>query len=248
MEDGETTLGRQQMYDATGHTYEEGRYGSSHMRGYLETRNDALTGLLSEVANGSAEIRVLDVGAGTGLTASHVASLSDRYKVFATDFSWTMLDQATRRLRDVGDSRVAQADATRLPFPADTFDVVYATRFIHQFADKGPVVRELLRVTKPGGCLALEFYGRPYHWLRYFVTSRHQSRGAYLSHFPRRREVRELMGKSARSVPLRVGGARFLATVFGEDRLRRLTGASERFPLSVMVDEYFVFCRKPGRA
>lgn len=88
---------------------------------------------------------VLDVGCGLG---DDVRSFGGRG--IGVDPSSTMLATATQR----GGSFVA-GDAHRLPFPAACFGGVRADRVLQHLADPRTAVRELVRVTRPGGLVVV---------------------------------------------------------------------------------------------
>ena len=95
---------------------------------------------------------VLEVGVGTGI---NLPLYPRECSVTGIDLSDGMLERArTRveqyRLRNV---RLFQMDATRLQFPDNTFDIVYAPYFINCVPDPLAVTREMRRVCKPGGRL-----------------------------------------------------------------------------------------------
>ena len=98
--------------------------------------------------------RVLDLAAGTAVSTVELAK-SGAW-VVACDFSQGML--AAGRDRDV--PKVA-GDAMHLPFADNTFDAVtisYGLRNVHDF-EAG--LREMARVTKPGGRLAVNEFSTP---------------------------------------------------------------------------------------
>lgn len=105
---------------------------------------------------------VLELGAGTGvvtrLAAPHVRSL------LATDVVPGMLDLARRGTRRHPYVRFALVDYQEpLPFLDASFDVVLSGLTYVQ--DAGKAVKELARVLKPGGRLALTMWGSRYHEL-----------------------------------------------------------------------------------
>ena len=97
---------------------------------------------------------VLDLAAGTAVSTVELAKSGAR--VVACDFSQGML--AAGRDRDV--PKVV-GDAMHLPFADETFDAVtisYGLRNVHDF-EAG--LREMARVTKPGGRLAVNEFSTP---------------------------------------------------------------------------------------
>ena len=100
---------------------------------------------------------LLDLGAGFG-------RLVDEYRAFPSvtlvDASPEMVSAA--RERAAGDPRVSVicAEATRVPLPSASVDVVVCVRLLLHFPDPGPLLLEIARVLRPGGCLVLEFANR----------------------------------------------------------------------------------------
>jgi ubiquinone/menaquinone biosynthesis C-methylase UbiE len=66
-----------------------------------------------------------------------------------------MLDKARRGAEELGATNVefVEAEAERLPFPDESFDVVISNGVIDLIPDKDAVFSELFRVLKPGGRL-----------------------------------------------------------------------------------------------
>jgi phosphatidylethanolamine/phosphatidyl-N-methylethanolamine N-methyltransferase len=98
--------------------------------------------------------RVLEVGVGTGINASLYPL---HCRVTGIDFSAPMLEKARARMRRKGLShvRLIQMDAAALKFANDCFDVVYAPYVVNCVPDPVKVVREMRRVCKPGGKIAI---------------------------------------------------------------------------------------------
>ncbi|MEV4567490.1 demethylmenaquinone methyltransferase [Nonomuraea sp. NPDC049419] len=103
---------------------------------------------------------VLDLGAGTGTSTDAFTTLGAR--AIASDFSLGMLGTGVRRhggnaLSGPGVPFIA-GDALRLPFADDAFDAVTISVALRNVHDTGQALREMLRVTRPGGRLViLEF-------------------------------------------------------------------------------------------
>jgi phosphatidylethanolamine/phosphatidyl-N-methylethanolamine N-methyltransferase len=96
--------------------------------------------------------RLLEAGVGTGLSIPH---LPRNIEITGIDISQTMLDRARNRVESLGfrDVRLLRMDAGRLEFPDDSFDRVLAAYFISTVAQPVQVVRELMRVCRPGGSI-----------------------------------------------------------------------------------------------
>ncbi|MGH7553290.1 MAG: class I SAM-dependent methyltransferase [Longimicrobiales bacterium] len=100
---------------------------------------------LVELAQARAGERLLEVGCGGGHVLEQFPGL-DRTGV---DLSAGMLKRARRR---VGPSvRLIQSQAERLPFQSGSFDVVVCTEVLEHILNPPEVIRELMRVAKPGG-------------------------------------------------------------------------------------------------
>lgn len=102
--------------------------------------------------------RVLDCAAGTGLFS--LAAAERAASVLCTDLSEAMLEQAKRKARRRGLSnlRFARRDVTALPDPDGGFEAVIAANVLHLLPSPEQAVRELWRVTAPGGRLILPTY------------------------------------------------------------------------------------------
>ncbi|HXT19701.1 MAG TPA: methyltransferase domain-containing protein [Thermoanaerobaculia bacterium] len=88
---------------------------------------------------------VLDVGCGTGHSRRVYAARTARY--CGIDLSLVSLRLAQRRQP----GEWLQADAGRLPFAADSFDVVAFSSVLHHLPDRGLALGEARRVLRPGG-------------------------------------------------------------------------------------------------
>ena len=99
--------------------------------------------------------RVLDCAAGTG--AFSLAAAKRAGSVLCTDQSEAMLDRARRKAARLGLSNIgfARRDVTALPDPDGAFDAVIAANVLHLLPQPEIAVRELWRVTAPGGRLIL---------------------------------------------------------------------------------------------
>jgi ubiquinone/menaquinone biosynthesis C-methylase UbiE len=114
---------------------------------------------------------VLDIATGPGEPALSVAPLvGPEGKIFGIDPVPEMV-AAARRAADRLELRNVQFDvafADHLPFPAETFDAVISRFGVMFFPSPVDAVREMLRVLKPGGKLALAVWHfaerNPFHY------------------------------------------------------------------------------------
>ncbi len=100
--------------------------------------------------------RILDVACGTGTsTAAYARAGAD---VTGVDFSEGMLSVA--RTRHTGlDFR--QGDATALDFPTHSFDAVTVSYGLRNIENPAKALREMRRVTRPGGSLVIAEFSTP---------------------------------------------------------------------------------------
>ncbi len=99
--------------------------------------------------------RVLDAGCGTGraLPALRVA-VGPSGVVLGADLTPAMLREAARAGRD-RDGALLLADVAALPLRPDVLDAVFAAGLIAHLPDPAGNLREIARVVRPGGVLAL---------------------------------------------------------------------------------------------
>lgn len=106
---------------------------------------------------------ILDLGAGTGTSTVSFTELGAR--AIASDFSLGMLGEGVRRLggnalSGPGVPFVA-GDALRLPFADDSVDAVTISFALRNVQDTERALREMLRVTRPGGRLVICEFSHP---------------------------------------------------------------------------------------
>ncbi|WP_377269881.1 demethylmenaquinone methyltransferase [Peterkaempfera sp. SMS 1(5)a] len=100
--------------------------------------------------------RVLDLGAGTGTSSLPFAAAGAR--VVPCDFSLGMLTEGKRRHPQLP---LTAGDATRLPFADGSFDAVTISFALRNVQDTDTALREMLRVTRPGGRVVICEFSSP---------------------------------------------------------------------------------------
>ena len=118
-----------------------------HLRGHQATRE------LAEEAGLAPGQRLLDIGSGIGGPARMLAQ-NYGVAVTAVDLTEAFCRTAAELSALVPEAPAPDfvcADATRLPFPTDRFDVVWTQHAAMNIPDKPALYRECLRVCRPGG-------------------------------------------------------------------------------------------------
>ncbi len=102
---------------------------------------------------------VLDVGSGVGHWGMLLASvMPEHVRVTGIDREPTWVENAGARALERGlQGRFSyrQGEAQRLPFPDDSFDLVTCQTVLIHLPDPGAAIAEMLRVTRPGGLVAV---------------------------------------------------------------------------------------------
>ncbi len=111
---------------------------------------------LLDTANVSPGQRVLDVACGTGVVARAAADLvGEADLVVGVDLNAAMLEVAKRVRPDI---QWLSGDAADLPFDDGSFDAVLCQSALFFFPDPAAAIREMSRVAKTGGTVALQTY------------------------------------------------------------------------------------------
>jgi demethylmenaquinone methyltransferase/2-methoxy-6-polyprenyl-1,4-benzoquinol methylase len=138
---------------------------------------------LVRLANPEAGERALDLCCGTGDIALALARRGA--EVAGLDFSAPMLEIARQKQlghsadsRDRSNPQFLQGDAQQIPFPDNSFEIVTVGYGLRNLASLETGLREMQRVTKPGGRLLVLDFGKPdnavwraiyFGYLKFFV-------------------------------------------------------------------------------
>lgn len=120
-------------------------------------RGRAATLELARAAGIDSKMHVLDVGSGIG-GSSRCLAREFGCRVTGIDLTDEYCRVAAMLTERIGLSALVsyqQGDALHLPFPDRTFDVVWTEHVAMNISDKTRLYREMFRVLKPGGTLAL---------------------------------------------------------------------------------------------
>ncbi|HVL31373.1 MAG TPA: methyltransferase domain-containing protein [Solirubrobacteraceae bacterium] len=130
----------------------------------IDEENAPVTDWLLAAAAPAPGESALDVGAGPGGVGLQAArAVAPGGRVVLSDLAPAMLDVARERARerDLRNVEFEVADATALPWPDASFDVVLARFAFQAMDDPARALAEALRVLRPGGRLALAVWGPP---------------------------------------------------------------------------------------
>jgi SAM-dependent methyltransferase len=126
----------------------------------LETRGAAPAqermrrAFLAEVAF-PPDARVLDVGCGTGTLTRLLGGWPGVVRAIGIDPARALIAKARELARGLDKVAYREGDGEALPFEAGAFDVVTLDSVLSHVTDPGRVIREAVRVLRPGGWLAI---------------------------------------------------------------------------------------------
>lgn len=122
------------------------------------------------VGNRELELNILDFGAGVGTSVPHFRTMLPRSRLTCLDVSAKSLDIARERYSE--EAEFIEFDGMTLPFPNDTFDVVFSACVFHHIphSEHQALLVDLHRVLKPGG-LCVIFEHNPFNPLTVRVVN-----------------------------------------------------------------------------
>ena len=106
---------------------------------------------MADLAGVRASMDVLDVGCGTGALTRVLVARVGAKRTTGVDPSESFVAATRERFPDV---RIEHASAESLPFPDRAFDASIAQLVVHFMTDPVAGLREMARVTRPGGTVA----------------------------------------------------------------------------------------------
>jgi ubiquinone/menaquinone biosynthesis C-methylase UbiE len=118
--------------------------------------------------------RVLEVGCGPGFFTIPAAKMvGENGFVYALDFNRFAVEHVRRKIEKIGlrNAAVVGADAAKTGLPDGSIDAAFFFSVIHAFPDISEVVREMHRLLKANGIMAVQS-GRPEKKLVDAITSR----------------------------------------------------------------------------
>lgn len=109
-----------------------------------------------QTANLKDGISILDVGCGFGGTTASINNYYSGVKITGLNIDERQLNIARKQIQPRGNNSIefVLGDATQIPFPDNSFDVVLAVECIFHFPSRAAFFQEAKRVLKPGGKIA----------------------------------------------------------------------------------------------
>ena len=102
---------------------------------------------------------IVDVGCGTGKAVRGLQRAYPRARVYGLDLAEAMLLRARSNFRLLSRKRLVAGDMERLPFAAQSFDLVFSSQALPWCNDLKQVLHEFVRVMRPGGLLLFASFG-----------------------------------------------------------------------------------------
>lgn len=123
------------------------------------------------------ELKILDIGCGTGETLSFLENYLDNPKLYGIDNSKIAIDYAKKR----GHKNIRQVNALKLPYKDNTFDYILLLDVIEHIEDDLSLLKEAKRVLKRNGRIIITAPALQFIW------SEHDSQQGHFRRYTRTR-------------------------------------------------------------
>lgn len=142
------------MTSASAHTYTHGHHEAVLRSHTWRTAANSCAYLLPSL---KPNMTILDLGCGPGTITVDLATYVPQGHVTGLDSVAEVLDKARACAAERGVANIAftTGDIHALPYPDASFDVTHAHQVLQHIADPVQALREMRRVTKPGGFVAV---------------------------------------------------------------------------------------------
>jgi ubiquinone/menaquinone biosynthesis C-methylase UbiE len=136
-------MGKSNYYDNIAHLYDQTRW-------LTEAVAEEVIDFILKLVNATSETSFLEPGVGTGLNV--LPLVKKGYAVTGIDVSLEMLHQFRQKLNPIPQNlTLIQGDASQLPLPDQSFDVVLTVHMLHTVKNWRVFLDEIDRVLKPRG-------------------------------------------------------------------------------------------------
>lgn len=152
-------------HNRSAHNIVASSYNGKHAEIYNEFEQSRLRALIQHIIGSTkknvGDLKVLDFGAGTGNLSRIFVGLG--CKVTACDVSTKSLELLKENLKSK-ELEIVAYDGTELPFADNVFDITATYSVLHHIPDYLAAVREMIRVTKPGGIIYIDHEANINRW------------------------------------------------------------------------------------
>lgn len=138
-----------QTFDEKAGTYARGYDGDSATAHSFKIRLQRVYELIEDRSGGT----VLDVGCGPGVTVEHLVKRG--FEVYGVDISKEMVTECQKQFGHLPAAHFSVGKIEALEFPDAFFDVVLCMGVVEYVDDDAVAVKEMVRVTKPGGVIVV---------------------------------------------------------------------------------------------
>jgi ubiquinone/menaquinone biosynthesis C-methylase UbiE len=122
--------------------------GEGWMYRYLRKIQKALVSMLPLKEN----MRLLDIGCGTGWAVGHAAKLvNEMGEFYGIDLSPKMIEQAKENFKDKNNFHFIEANSEAIPLESDLFDVIICTNSFHHYLHPEKAMKEMHRLLMRSG-------------------------------------------------------------------------------------------------
>ncbi len=150
-------------FDEKADTYAQGYKGDSGTAHSFNIRMQRVYELFGQRRDG----KVLDIGCGPGITAEHL--VKSGFEVYGVDISPEMINECRKEFGHLSAAHFSVGKIEAMEFPDSFFDVVLCVGVVEYVDDDLAAIKEMARVTKPGGTIIVTLPNRvsPYRvWQR----------------------------------------------------------------------------------
>jgi ubiquinone/menaquinone biosynthesis C-methylase UbiE len=137
--------------------------------------------LLFDISRPQKEEKALDLGCGTGISSLFLAEHG--LDVVGIDISEKMLKKACEKARKQNRTiNFIHGDIHHLPFPDETFDLVFANMVLEFVKEPDQVLTEALRVTKKGGRIVIGLIGKDSYFGKLYADKKENDPDSVFAH------------------------------------------------------------------
>lgn len=112
--------------------------------------------LIWSLVGGTSGSTFVDIGAGTGYLTREIADIAGpSVRIHALDIEPLMIEEMHETLPDNGSVKPQLMARDQLPFADNSVDGVWMITLFHELEPAEPLLHEIRRVLRPGGCLLI---------------------------------------------------------------------------------------------